>query len=430
MTSTHREILRLAVPALGALAADPVVILVDTAFVGRLGTHALASLGVAGAVSTLAFFAFNFLQYGVAPMIGTLVGADRRRDAADVARHAMVIALGLGVVMGAITAVGAPWFVDLMAAPPESVDGAVTYLRVRALAAPALMAIMVGNGAFRGHQDTVTPLRMVLILNLVNLVLDPLFIFTFGWGLGGAALATVVAQLVGASGFLVSLWRRGHLVVGPVGVAGLRPFAKVGWALAVRTGSLVLVSTVVTRVAGSLGAVVLAAHQVANQIWLFLSLVVDSLAIAAQSMISIRIGRGDTGSVRRVAADLDRWALGVGVALTLVVLAVRPFLPGWFSDDPEVLRTLSVMLLWVAALQIPGALVFVWDGVFLGASRFPFLARAMVLSALCALAVLATVRPAGWGFVGLWAGIAVMTSARLVTLAWGRRTGRLVGSDR
>ena len=162
-----REIARLAVPALGTLAADPLVTLVDTAFVGRLGPEALAALGVDAAIFSLAFIAFNFLQYGVTPMVGRLVGAGLGEEAAGVTRHALAIAVGLGIVVATAMSLGAAWLVDLMAAPPEAVDGAVDYLRIRAWAAPAVMIVMVGNGAFRGHQDTVTPFRLTVVLNVV-----------------------------------------------------------------------------------------------------------------------------------------------------------------------------------------------------------------------------------------------------------------------
>lgn len=421
-----REIARLAVPALGTLAADPLVTLVDTAFVGRLGTDALAALGVDAAIFSLAFVAFNFLQYGVTPMVGSLVGAGRAGEAAGVTRHALAIALGLGLAVAALLSFGAGLLVDFMAAPPDAVDGAVGYLRIRAWAAPALMVVMVGNGSFRGHQDTMTPLRLTLVLNLVNLALDPLLIFGLGWGLEGAATATLVAQVVGAVGFLIAMVRAGHVDAGPVTATGLAPFGRVGWELAVRTGSLVATLTIAARVAASLGAVAIAAHQVAIQVWLFLTLVTDALAIAAQAMVSLRMGAGDRDGVRMVARALLRWGAVVGVVLALAVLAVRPVLPGWFGVEPAVAATIAGLLLWVAALQVPGAFVFVWDGLFLGASRFGFLAVTTASASAVALVVLALVGPSDWGVGGVWAGVAVLIVGRLATLAWGHATDRLV----
>lgn len=421
-----REIARLAVPALGTLAADPLVTLVDTAFVGRLGPEALAALGVDAAIFSLAFIAFNFLQYGVTPMVGRLVGAGRGEEAAGVTRHALAIAVGLGVLVAAAMSLGAAWLVDLMAAPPETVDGAVDYLRIRAWAAPAVMIVMVGNGAFRGHQDTVTPLRLTIVLNVVNLVLDPLLIFGLGWGLAGAATATLVAQVLGAGLFWVAMVRRRLVVGGRIEGSGLRPFVKVGWELAVRTGSLVLSLTVAARVAASLGTAAIAAHQIAVQVWLFLALCTDALAIAAQSMISLRLGTGDETEVRSVATELLGWGTVVGLGLTGVVAALSGVIPAWFTTDTVVASTATALLVWVAALQLPGALVFVWDGLYLGASRFSFLAVTTLVASGVAIAVLSAVEPKGWGIGGVWAGIATLIAFRLAFLAGGHAAGRLV----
>jgi putative MATE family efflux protein len=423
---THgREIARLAVPALGTLAADPLVTLVDTAFVGRLGPEALAALGIDAAIFSLAFIAFNFLQYGVTPMVGRLVGAGRTDEAAGVARHALAIALGLGFVVAAVMTIGSTWLVELMAAPPEAVEGAVSYLRIRAWAAPAVMVVMAGNGAFRGHQDTVTPFRMTVVLNLVNLVLDPLLIFGLGWGLAGAATATLVAQVVGAGLFWAAMARRGLVVPGPVRWAGLKPFGRVGWELAVRTGSLVLSITVAARVAASLGTVAIAAHQIAIQVWFFLALSTDALAIAAQSMVSLRFGTGKGSDLRSVARELLGWGFVVGVVLGGVVAALAGVIPGWFTPDTAVATVASGLLWWVAALQLPGALVFVWDGLYLGASRFTYLAVTTSLASVAAIGVLAAVDPRGWGVGGVWAGIATLILLRWVASAYGHRSGRL-----
>lgn len=421
-----RTIARLAVPALGTLAADPVVTLIDTAFVGRLGPEALGALGVDAAIFSLAFIAFNFLQYGVTPMTGNLVGAGRADEAAGVVRHALVIALGLGLVVASLLAVFAEPLVRLMAAPPETVEGAVAYLRIRAWAAPAVMVVMAGNGAFRGHQDTVTPLRLTLLLNAVNLVLDPLLIFGLDWGLEGAAVATVVAQVVGAIAFLVAMTRRGHVGRGPVTSAGLRPFVKVGWELAVRTGSLVLTITVAARVAASIGTKAIAAHQVAMQVWFFLTLSTDSLAIAAQSLVSLHLGKDDEPGAEATARTLLRWGAVVGVALTALVLAVRPWLGGWFSTDGEVIGTIGDLLVWVAAIQLPGALLFVYDGVYLGASRFRLQAIVTASASTVAIALLVTGGRLGWGVDGVWLGITAMVLGRLVALAWLQAGGRML----
>ena len=218
-TADDREILRLAVPALGALAADPLVSLVDTAFIGRLGANELGSLAIAVAVFTLAFAVFNFLAYGTTPMIARAIGADDRAAAGRIALNAVVVGAVLGVVTALVVAVMATPVLELLGAGPDTIDGAVSYLRIRTLALPAMMLVTVGHGVFRGYQDTRTPMFVTLGLNAVNLVLDPVFIFGLDGGLAGAAWATVIAQWVGAVWFLLILSARRR----PMAIGWARP---------------------------------------------------------------------------------------------------------------------------------------------------------------------------------------------------------------
>lgn len=202
LSPVDRRILALAVPALGTLAADPLLSLVDTAFVSRLGTVPLAALGVDTALFSFAFFAFNFLAYATTPMVARRLGAGDDTGAGRVVAQAVYLALGLGVVTATALIVFAPGLVRLMQASGEVVEPAVSYLRIRALAAPAMLVVTAGHGAFRGMHDTRTPLGVTFAANVANAVLDPVLIFGLGWGIEGAAAATVVAQWGAAAAFV------------------------------------------------------------------------------------------------------------------------------------------------------------------------------------------------------------------------------------
>ena len=199
---TDRQILSLAIPALGALAIDPLLSIADTAFVARLGTEELAALGVDTAIITFAFFAFNFLAYVVTPLVARSLGKGDSERARQWVGDALVLALFLGVVVTVVLIVGANWFVDAMGATGTVAELAVSYLVIRAMSTPAVLIVTAGHGAFRGHKDTKTPLRVAVGVNATNLILDPLLIFGLGMGIQGAAWATVVAQYLGAVWFL------------------------------------------------------------------------------------------------------------------------------------------------------------------------------------------------------------------------------------
>ena len=417
-----REILYLAIPALGALAADPLVSLIDTAFVGRLGAVPLAALGVNVALFNVAFVLFNFLAYATTPRIGKAFGRGDLDAAGRTVTDAFVLAAVLGVVVFTVVQAFALPLLRLMGAEGALLGPAETYLRIRVAAGPALLLITAANGAFRGFQDTRTPLVVTTGVALVNLALDPLFIFAFGWGLAGAAWATVVAQWLGAGAFVALAFgrhRRAWRV--PLRLPTLRalaPFVRVGWAMTIRTAALIGTMTAATAVAARVGVVEVAAHQVAAQLWMFLALVVDALAIAAQALVARYVGEGRAADARAVSDRLLALGGVVGVGLGVAFWAVRVPLAGAFTDDPAVVAAVLSVFPFVAAMQPVNALVFVWDGIFMAIEDFSFLAVAMVVSAVAGGVVLASVLPLQAGLMGVWWGITALMAARIVTMGW------------
>ncbi len=422
LTSPHdHDILELAVPALAGLAADPLVSLIDTAFVGQLGSVALGALGVNTSIFSMTFVIFNFLAYGTTPRVGRAVGNGNRAEAG----RAVVRALTLAGLCGVVALVGlqllARPLLLLMGAGNDLMGPALSYLRVRALAGPAVLFITASHGAFRGYQDTRTPMLVTIGFNVINASLDPLFIFVFDWGLAGAAAATALAQWLGAAVFLGLLLgtRREELGVELIrpSLRSLVPFLKVGRDLLLRTGSLVGTMTLATAVAARVGVTAVAAHQVAHQLWLFLALVVDALAVAAQALISKHLGADAPTTARAVSDRLFQWGFGVGVLLGVGFFLLRPVLPHFFTDDPSTVSALRDVYLFVALLQPLNGLVFVGDGIYMGAEEFPYLAKAMIGTAVVAATVLGLVLPMEWGLSGVWWGITTLMVGRLLTLA-------------
>ena len=411
----NRSILKLAIPALGALAIDPLLTLADTAFVARLGVTELAALGVDTAILGFAFFGFNFLAYVTTPLVAQALGRNDQPGARRWIGDALILAVLLGVIVGAIVLVLAPLFVDLMGASTEIRTPAVSYLRIRALATPAVLVVTAGHGAFRGYHDTRTPLVVAAIVNGINLVLDPLLIFGLDLGLEGAAIATVVAQWVGAVLF-VRLLNRRSMMSRPenfrASLPSLFALGRDGALVSLRTAALLVAFTVAASKATRLGPESIAAHQIVVQVWLLASMVADAFAIAGQVLVGDAVGKSDRSLVHSLTRRLMTWGLGVGMALLGVFWVSRGLLQS-VASDPHV-GDLTVDAAAVAAgMQPLAAPLFVADGVFLGLLALGVLVASTTSGSAVAVALI-LLTDLGESLGGIWLALAAMMVARLL----------------
>ncbi len=422
-----REIARLAVPALGALAAEPLYLLADTAIVGHLGTRPLAGLAVAGSVLTAAFSVFNFLAYSTTAGVARQLGAGHRKDAAESGVDGCWLAVGLGLLLTVLGVVLAPVIVDVMGASTSVTPLAVTYLRISILGAPALLLALAGAGYLRGMQDTTTTLVIAVLANAVNLVVELLFVYVLDLGIEGSAWGTVLAEYGAAIAYVVIVARavrRADASVRPR-PAGVRANATVGSRLVVRTASLIVALLTATAIASRISDDAVAAHQICMQIFLFLALSLDALAIAGQAMVGRFLGASSTRDARAVGRRLLELGVVVGVVFGLAVVALRPWLAGVFTNDAGV-RHLVLEVLWiVAVLQPIAAIVFVLDGVLIGAGDAGYLALAMLVATIGVyLPAALLVAVLDGGLLWLWAAIALWMLARFVGMAGRFRTTR------
>lgn len=410
-----REIARLAVPGLGALIAEPLYILTDTAVVGHLGTAQLGGLAVAGTVLTTAFWLFNFLAYGTTGAVARHYGAGNRAAAAAHGVQATWVAIAIGAALTIVGLLAGDRAIALMGASSEVEVHARVYLRVSAFGAPAVLLMLVGAGVMRGLQDTKTTLLVAVGSNVLNLFLELLFIYGLGYGVGASAFATVIAQWAGAAVYLGILLRQ----VRAAGVslrprsAGLGQMMTAGGALFVRTGSLLGALAVATSIASRIGTTSVAAHQIAFQLWSLLALTLDALAIAAQAMVGRMLGANEAAEARAVSRRLLRVGVAVGLVSAAVVVLVSPVVGRIFTSDRAVLDELAVVLLVVAVMQPINAAVFVLDGVLIGASDFRYLAAAMFASTAVFVPLAIGVLFADLSLVWLWGALGVLMLTRL-----------------
>jgi MATE family multidrug resistance protein len=423
---SNRAVLRLAIPALATLAIDPLLTLIDTAFVARVGVEELAALGVDTAILGFVFFGFNFLAYATTPLVAQALGRGNTEEARRWVGDALVLAAGLGVLAVAVVEILAPWFVGLMGAGEDVAGPAVAYLRIRGIATPAVLIVTAAHGAFRGFQDTRAPLLVALAINVINLVLDPLLIFVAGLGLEGAALGTVIAQWVGAAWFLLLIRRRQMADrPGPLreAIPTILSLARSGVLVAIRTGFLLAGLTIAAATATRLGPSEIAAHQVVMQVWLLAAMVADSFAIAAQALIGEAVGGRDAPRVDRLSIRLLAWGVVTGLVILFAFVVAAPALR-FLVEDPEV-AALTVSAAGVAGWMMPvGSPLFVADGIFFGLLAFGTIILSTAVGAIV-LITLITVTPLGETLDGIWWGIGAMLVARGLVFVFAYR--RAVG---
>ncbi len=403
------------------LAAEPLYLLFDTAVVGRLGAVSLAGLAIGGLIVTVVASQLTFLSYGTTARAARFHGAGDRAAAVREGVQATWLAAGVGLAVLIVVQLAAAPLVSVIGGPGPIADAALPWLRIAILAAPAILISLAGNGWMRGVQDTVRPLRYVVIGFAVSAVLCPLLVYGWlgmpRWGLAGSAVANLVGQWLAALLFLRALGREGVPLRPDRAV--LRAQLVMGRDLVVRTLAFQACFVSAAAVAARFGAAALAAHQVVLQLWSFLALVLDSLAIAAQSLVGAALGAGQVRGAKQVAVRVVGFSAATAAVLAGVLALGAPLFPALFTDDRAVLNAIGVPW-WFLVAQLPLAgIVFALDGVLLGAGDAAFMRTATVVSALVGFLPLTWLSLAfGWGLAGIWAGLSAFIVLRLVFGVW------------
>ncbi|WP_420453698.1 MATE family efflux transporter [Ilumatobacter sp.] len=376
VAALDRRILSLAVPAFGALAAEPLYRLVDTAIVGRIGTDELGGVAIAVAVLSLVVGGSNFLAYGTTQRVANRLGAGDATGAADVGVQATWLAIVIGLTAVPVLVVSARPLASLIGADGEVLEFAVTYLRISAIGVPFTLVALASEGTQRGASDYRSPLVVLVAANIVNAVVEIVLVFGLDLGVAGSAWSTVVAQVLAGT----ALWVRTRSITATASSARprwsqMRPLVAAGRHLLLRVGAMLAVFTGATSIAARIDPPTLAAHEIALTVFLFLALTLDALAVPAQTLVAEELGRSGIGAGtvnRRVVRSSTR----VGIVLAVVLAAASPLVSRVFTTDPAVISRATVALVLLAIVLVPGSIAFATDGSLIGAGDYRFLGRA------------------------------------------------------
>jgi MATE family, multidrug efflux pump len=403
-------------------------VLADTAIVGHLGRPQIAALGLAGTVLAGAFTIFNFLTYGTTAVVARASGAGEHERAARLAAQALWVALGIGfVLLVGLEAVGSPLLRGL-GGHGRSGHYALVYFRIGAIGLPAALVALAGQGYLRGIANLRRPLEIVVGANLANLVLEVVFVYVFHWGIAGSAAGTAIAQTGMGVAFVVELLRP-HAASRRPSLRAMTPLFRIGRQIFVRTTALYASFLVAAAVLARMGDAQLGAHQIAYQLFIFLSLLLDALAIAGQVIVGRMLGAGDAEGAHAAALRMIVWSVAVGLVFAIVLAPLSHALPRAFTGDPRVLHQAALLWPFLAAMQPLGGAVFALDGILIGAGDTPYLMWSMLAASALYVALAALALALGWGIVGVWAALDVLIAARLALLAprFARRRWAVVG---
>ncbi len=410
-----REIFRLAFPALGALAAEPLYVLVDTAVVGHLGRPQLAALGAAAALLS-ALGMFNFLQYGTTAQVARASGAGEDVVGARLGAQSLWLSLGFGCALALIFAALAATLVGLIGVDGVSAGYAVTYLRIAALGIPSAFIAIGGQGFLRGVRDLRTPLLIVVGGNVLNIVLELWLVYGLDLGIKGSAWGTVIAQTCMGLAMAAAILRRVGRANYGIRPALARRLLSLGKFIFIRTASLIAAFLLAGAVVARLGDAPLAAYQIAFQLFIFLALILDAIAIAGQIIVGRRLGAGRPDEAFAASARMIWLSVLTGALFSVGLLALGDEIPRVFTSDPQVLAQCALLWPVFALMQPLNGAVFALDGILIGASDGRYLALSMAAAFAACAAALAVVVHEGWGVRGVWGALVVLIVMRLVLM--------------
>ncbi|HHX47303.1 MAG TPA: MATE family efflux transporter [Brevibacterium sp.] len=421
MAAIDKDILRLALPALGALIAEPIFLLTDTAMVGHLGAGALGSLAIASTILQTVLGLMIFLAYATTPRVAKRMGSGDRPGAITAGFDGIWLALGTSILL---IIIGLPLLSTAIGAfdpDPAITEGAHSYLAISWWGLPFMLMVIAATGLLRGLQDTKTPLIVAAAGCIANIGLNAFFIYGLDMGVAGSAMGTVIAQAGMCAVYLtisIRAARRLHASIRP-DWSGVFTSAKTSGWLLVRNASLRAALILLVFLATAMGTTDLAAIQVAQSIFFALALALDSLAIAGQAMIGLELGAKNTDAVAAINRRLCLWGIIFGIVVGVVLFAGSGFIPRAFASDPAVVSALAA-LLPVLALSMPIAgYVFVLDGVLMGAEDAKYLALAQLVAVIGYAILLIPIINIWPGAPGLWAGFCIgFVGFRALTLGW------------
>ncbi len=420
---SHWRVVSIAGPLIISNITIPLLGLVDTAVIGHLDDAAyLGAVSVGAMIFSFIFWGFGFLKMSTT---GFAAQAHGKSDRAALSRT-VAQGIGLSQLIAIVLIVTHGWISDLALTMVDSTDAvesqAALYFSIRIWSSPATLLNFVMIGWFIGIQKTTVPLLILLIANLVNIILDIVFVVMLGMAVEGVALASVIGEYLAALTGLWFLHRHGVLRLAgsewrdAVRLSGMAEVLRNQRDILIRTLLLILVFAFMTRQSATFGVTVLAANAVLMNFQHLMAYGLDGFAHAAEALVGQAIGKKDPGRLRRVIVLTGQWTIMIAIIVTGLYWLGAGWIISLLTDIEPVRQVASDMLPWIIAAPVISCWCFWLDGVYIGATAGTTMRNSMLVSVLCFF-LPAWYLTVEWGYDGLWFAFLVFMAARAITLA-------------
>lgn len=383
----NRRILRLAIPNILSNLSVPLLSSVDTAVVGHLPeVYFLGAIAIGSMIFNFLYWGFGFLRMGTTGLTAQAFGKEDSKETTVVLFRALSVAFFFGFFLLAMQYPIKEFSFFLVSASDNVEKYASSYFDIRIWAAPATLSLYAFHGWFLGMQNAKYPLIITLFANVLNIVLNLLFVYAFEMNSDGVALGTVFAQYLGL--FLtIFLFRKKYKnkIVLPqlkeiIDIGPLKKFFKVNIDIFIRTLCLIFTLSYFTVISAEFGDVLLAANTILLQLWIIISYGIDGFAFAAESLVGRYMGSKDSAKLKEAVKVSFIWGVSIGALFTVVYFLFGEIILQVFTNNSEILAAASAFMMWTIAAPVVSSIAFIWDGVFIGATATKAMRNSMLVS--------------------------------------------------
>ncbi len=384
----NKQILVLAIPNILTNLSVPLLSSVDTAVVGHLDkTYYLGAIAIGSMIFNFIYWAFGFLRMGTTGMTSQSLGENDDVDIALNLFRPLLVAFSSAIVIISLQILISQVAFFLVEASAEVEKYAQNYFFIRIYAAPATLAIYVFHGWFLGMQNAKYPMILLISVNVLNLLFNLLFIYQFNMTSDGVAYGTLLAQYSGLLIAFVLFYKRykkylTHFIFSEiVNFTKLKKYYAVNSNIFLRTLALLFVLSFFTSESAKFGDDILAANTILMQLWIIISYAVDGFAFAAESLIGKFFGARDFKNLKESVKYLFAWGFVIGLVFTVAYALFGEFIIALFTNDRAVIKIALSFLIWTIAMQIINSVSFIWDGIYIGATKTKAMRNSMLFSA-------------------------------------------------